>query len=1526
MYPAVGSVDIQKWDVTLLAVLLTQLFSNQLEQKERDCLRDITDIRNSLQHIANTDTIDDQQFNTAWSGLRDAVLTLSKCTGAPSLNNIEDEIKSALTEGMPNLVDVIRTWNQVVCMQLKLHNFELANEIKTIKEVSRKSSKILTKASVKRKGRSGMAEKRMKIVVNRVERMKEKLAKALTEENDCIESFKNDIALITQQLIENHRVIVTGHDNMLTYKCALAAVNQRNYQRTDQCLEINNPSDWKRISPEDAQFVLFREPFGRSTYDSQKVETMLEEFDSMLDATNDDNDEVIDIIIVTNQRLLNEVARQNEHDMLSPASTVYIDTTSGNTPEEAGATEDTVYRNLLEYSKIYRHNYTSKTVEKQVKAEAEKMFIDYSTIAIVGSAGSGKTSLSFQLLQAYDLSNGEENFLVIINPEELIYVKFSLRPVIILKLLTGMDFDKVEACKWYRQFDRLFAAVQEKKVAVIITMETEVFRMWEAHMPTHPLIDRIVYMAGTRAKGRGEHEPGTAEKRMKIVDNKVERIKEEAGATEDTVYRNLLEYSKIYRHSYTSKTVEEQVKAEAEKKFIDYSTVAIVGSAGSGKTSLSFQLLPTHDLSNGEENFLVIINPEELKYVKFSLRPVIILKLLAGMDFDKVEACKWYRQFDRLFTAVQEKKVAVIITMKTEVFRMWEAHMPTHPLLDHVVYIADPGAKEKEKHEPGKSTLPSGLLLDPLTQKLYEDAIKHGKEIDNSIRIMVIGCYGQGKTSLVNRLLGKTNDNVETTNGIEVHACHASNNEWEVKHTVNAESESFRRLAKIAKNENHVKPMSHELLSDLDVDNVENIDCKADIQRKGKTEISYDVSVNRDKLPKFVQKSKKEPLPKRSELEPTHLIPMKNETKTKKSVYIDKSNVLKFQKEYQKSLLPTSSQNDRESKDLSIWDFGGQFVYYATHQIFLSQRAVYLLVFNLTGGLDKKVTDRESPCNSKTRTMRDYIRFWVGSVHSFVGSEDGNDPPIILVGTHNDQIDDKTDTFELFEDVRKIFDGSVSINHIHKDHFAISNVDKSDINFDMLRTSILEIGKCQAKTEIPAKWIPLEKALVKNRDKKIVTFEDLIMIDSQNEYPIQTENKKETEDQFKLFLMSCHAKGTFCYFDDNELSEYVVLDPTFLIDAFKALITAKQFCKVRPPLRSLWHKLFDTGILMPELVHEVWRDSQNKDFTKFEELLLRFLQRHHIISEVLRYDDDVNVPTRVGKYIVPSFLKVPLDEALLNAFLEGKNVTKGSLIYQFEDETIVPLLYQRTLAALIGKWPLSKYNNSDLVYANVVACEPQTDHAVILKTTNNDIELLVVNLCPSSIVKPDVCDLFRRFVEMVIKHEITKLRTSKDHGISIKNIEYMHVKCYHTVHGSKGSLSSHKVEYLKNESTANIPCPDKESHHFDHNAILNEWFQNEIKLKDIERRRLTEKEYSHLSMHIDKNWEQLAYQLDFSTVEVQQITMDIDTPVNRVFEMFVRWDQKHGCEATLDVLVRAVKRCHSCIGIHLDILKNIIDF
>lgn len=65
---------------------------------------------------------------------------------------------------------------------------------------------------------------------------------------------------------------------------------------------------------------------------------------------------------------------------------------------------------------------------------------------------------------------------------------------------------------------------------------------------------------------------------------------------------------------------------------------------------------------------------------------------------------------------------------------------------------------------------------------------------------------------------------------------------------------------------------------------------------------------------------------------------------------------------------------------LSTWDFGGQEVYYPTHQFFLSDHSVYLLVWDM----------RRKEEDSK-------IGYWLQSIKSRA-----DDASVILVGTHLD--------------------------------------------------------------------------------------------------------------------------------------------------------------------------------------------------------------------------------------------------------------------------------------------------------------------------------------------------------------------------------------------------------------------------------------------------------------------------------------------------------------------------------------------
>ncbi|CAG2192036.1 unnamed protein product [Mytilus edulis] len=95
--------------------------------------------------------------------------------------------------------------------------------------------------------------------------------------------------------------------------------------------------------------------------------------------------------------------------------------------------------------------------------------------------------------------------------------------------------------------------------------------------------------------------------------------------------------------------------------------------------------------------------------------------------------------------------------------------------------------------------------------------------------------------------------------------------------------------------------------------------------------------------------------------------------------------------------------NERKHNDMLafcwLWDFAGQKDFYATHQVFLSNCAVYLLV---TDSLDFTTTE-EPGINFEDSTQ--YVRFWFDAIHCYWSTTKRGqlDPPIIVVCTNEDK-------------------------------------------------------------------------------------------------------------------------------------------------------------------------------------------------------------------------------------------------------------------------------------------------------------------------------------------------------------------------------------------------------------------------------------------------------------------------------------------------------------------------------------------
>ena len=190
--------------------------------------------------------------------------------------------------------------------------------------------------------------------------------------------------------------------------------------------------------------------------------------------------------------------------------------------------------------------------------------------------------------------------------------------------------------------------------------------------------------------------------------------------------------------------------------------------------------------------------------------------------------------------------------------------------------------------------------------------------------------------------------------------------------------------------------------------------------------------------------------------------------------------------------------NDEDDIYSIIWDFGGQSVYYDTHPIFLTKKAIYILTCDLSHDPNQKANaptkkgmsgKKEDTYCSKTNL--DCLNFWMSSVYSLVCPNTIRQetlapemlPPVFLVCTHADE---PYRTDKIPGDLASEIYGSLKekvYGKLLKGLFVVDNT-KSGSGDECrgvikLREKVLSFAKelPQMKEAIPLKWLKYEKEL-----------------------------------------------------------------------------------------------------------------------------------------------------------------------------------------------------------------------------------------------------------------------------------------------------------------------------------------------------------------------------------------------------------------------------------------------------------------
>ncbi|XP_053386753.1 uncharacterized protein LOC128550859 [Mercenaria mercenaria] len=497
LYPVQGNTDESDWDVSLLVTLIIRLFKAKLSPVEKYYINEIREVRNDLQHLPDTARLSDDDFDTYWGRLETATTTLAKqIFGLTYETSFKKKSSYTKTNHLPDLGDHLRVWYEEIIKQL---SYKFENFTETLKDIStdtRSTTSLMQSVTIAEPGNSENKRHRLRVPDSSVlSHLQVRFEKSINALQDCF-SASREILEIQRTLKEKHYAVIAGTYNSQCSEIALAAVKGMSYNHK-RCVEIHRPSDWRLISPEDVDLVIFRDPFGSTSYDESKASSMAENFDSMLQITKENGgDETIHIVIITDFTVLGEVKQRHDHDILEDVVNVFGAATEEHPADltlESGRQVScfSSTHNLPVMTKYFLDQYksSSELVKRDILQTARDTFKKNKSVVIAGPKRCGKTSVAVALASSYKPSE----CLLLTGPSDVKKIDFSRECLIIIDEFAGKyRYDENVVYNWYEMFDLLNTVLSNGKINVVATSETSKLERCCEEINIHPLLEHRV--------------------------------------------------------------------------------------------------------------------------------------------------------------------------------------------------------------------------------------------------------------------------------------------------------------------------------------------------------------------------------------------------------------------------------------------------------------------------------------------------------------------------------------------------------------------------------------------------------------------------------------------------------------------------------------------------------------------------------------------------------------------------------------------------------------------------------------------------------------------------------------------------------------------------------------------------------------------------------------------------------------------------------------------------------------------------
>ncbi|MDP2436925.1 MAG: protein kinase [archaeon] len=238
----------------------------------------------------------------------------------------------------------------------------------------------------------------------------------------------------------------------------------------------------------------------------------------------------------------------------------------------------------------------------------------------------------------------------------------------------------------------------------------------------------------------------------------------------------------------------------------------------------------------------------------------------------------------------------------------------------------------------------------------------------------------------------------------------------------------------------------------------------------------------------------------------------------------------------------------------ATWDFGGQKVDRFTHQLFLADNALYLLLFKLTDRPEESLKE---------------LRFWLNSVLS---RSTANAAKVLLVGTHADKSSSNASAAMILSTLRKDYGAEVISQ---EQVYVVSPLAGRETSIKTLRSAIFAAAQ-SINVRAPPEYGAVQQCLEGlQRKPPVLGYNEAVFL--------LTARLRSESERIGEILKILDYLGTVCVFEQPQSVSggVVVLRPQWVATLLATIVTTK-------------HRLvrMESGIISHlALTQEAWRDT-----------------------------------------------------------------------------------------------------------------------------------------------------------------------------------------------------------------------------------------------------------------------------------------------------------------------------------------------